>query len=66
VRWYYSTQITGAIHYKVNGYTVPTSEGARPVQDLPHGIPTDLDYRWYINEALRVLDDVGATGHEFA
>ena len=61
VRWYYSTKVQGAIRYKLNGYTVARSEGARPLMDLPDTFPTDLDYDWYIAEANDILKNIGAT-----
>lgn len=59
VRWYYSSEVQGAIKYKVNGYTVARSEGARPLMQLPDAIPADLDRAWYIREAESILSDVG-------
>lgn len=58
VRWYYAG-LPGAIHYKVNGYTVARTEGARPVMTLPDSLPKDIDYEWYINEAHSILEDIG-------
>lgn len=61
VRWYYSDK-GESIHYKKNGNLVPkTAEGngVRPMMDLTDDIPADLDYDWYINEAIRKLADLG-------
>lgn len=58
VRWYYSTKGT-SIHYKSNGNKVPKSEGAMPMMDIKEGIPSDLDYQWYYNEADQMLEDLG-------
>jgi hypothetical protein len=60
VRWYYSTEITGAIHYKTNGNAVPRSDNARPLNVLVDYIPADLDYDWYIQEAKGILVEIGA------
>lgn len=60
VRWYYAQGETGTIQYKVNGYTVARSEGARPVMDLPDAFPADLDREWYVAEAYSILADIGA------
>jgi hypothetical protein len=60
VRWYYATGVTGAIHYKINGYTVARSEGARPLMELPAQFPDDVDFDWYIAEAHSILTDIGA------
>lgn len=60
VRWYYAQGETGAIHYKLNGYTVARSEGARPMMDLPEAFPDDVNLDWYIREARDMLKDIGA------
>jgi len=62
VRWYYAKGETGIIQYKLNGYTVPRSEGARPLMTLPDAIPADIDLDWYIREADDALVDLGV-GH---
>lgn len=60
VRWYYAKGEAGAIYYKLNGYSVARSEGARPLMDLPDELPDDIDYDWYIREAQSILRDIGA------
>lgn len=60
VRWYYAYGELDAIHYKLNGYLVPRSEGARPVMELPETFPDDVNFDWYIEEANNVLRDIGA------
>jgi DNA polymerase elongation subunit (family B) len=60
VRWYYAKGETGTINYKINGYTVARSEGARPLMQLPAQLPSDLDFDWYIAEAESILKDIGA------
>lgn len=62
VRWYYAIGVSGAIKYKVNGYTVARSEGARALMDLPEVFPIDVDFGWYEREAMSVLQDIGAAG----
>ena len=59
VRWYYANGETRHISYKTNGNKVAKSEGARPLMELTEGIPADIDYQWYINEAMSILGDVG-------
>ena len=59
VRWYYAAGETRHIAYKTNGNKVARSEGTRPLMELPDGIPADIDYQWYINEAMSILGDVG-------
>lgn len=60
VRWYYAAGVTGTINYKINGYTVARSEGARPLMELPAQFPDDVDFDWYIREAHSILEDIGA------
>jgi hypothetical protein len=60
VRWYYAKSESGAIHYLTNGNTVPRSEGAKPLMDLPDEFPEDVDYGWYIRECNEILMAVGA------
>ena len=61
VRFYYSTEVpeTETIKYLKNGNTVPKSQGAKPVMDLPDTFPTDIDYTLYITEAEKLLCEVG-------
>ena len=62
VRWYYARGVDGCLRYQVNGYTVPRSEGARALMELPAEFPSDVDYTWYEREAVSILCDVGAAG----
>lgn len=59
VRWYYAKDSTDAIYYISNGYLVPKSEGAKPLVILPFDLPEDLNYDWYIQEAQRMVADLG-------
>ena len=59
VRWYYSTCAPGPIIYNTNGNTVSLSYGAQPCMTLPDELPGDLDYRWYLESAEKMLRDVG-------
>lgn len=60
VRWYYSTQAPGPIVYaKRNAAIVSLSYGARPCMTLPDDFPTDIDYEWYLNKCLTILNDIG-------
>jgi len=59
VRWYYARGVEGPIQYKVNGYTVARSEGAKACMELPDAFPDDVDFDWYIAESLSILADVG-------
>lgn len=64
VRWYYSRHCTQAIHYgpgsDKEGDKVPSSEGARVVQELPTIFPDDIDYPLYISMAQKALLEIGA------
>lgn len=59
VRWYYSTETTGPLRYQINNYTVPRSEGAKGLMQLPEHFPSDINYAWYIREANSILKDIG-------
>ncbi len=61
VRWYYSTEETQPLRYKVNGYKVPETDGARACLVLPDHCPSDLHRAWYVQRAQAMLDDLGAT-----
>jgi hypothetical protein len=57
VRWYYSTE--GHMIQKVgSGNKVPLTDRAKPMMDLTKDIPDDLDYKWYIQYAERMLGDI--------
>jgi len=59
VRWYYAEGERGGITYKTNGNTVPKSEGARPLMELPDELPDDIDYDWYARECYGIMKDIG-------
>lgn len=58
IRWYYSTETTTPIRYKLSGNKVPKSVGAKPLMDLPPTLPTDIDYSWYIHKTNELLLDI--------
>ena len=60
IRWYYATEELDAIHYITSGNKVPRTDGAVPLMQLPKRLPDDLDYAWYIEEANRMLEEIGA------
>lgn len=60
IRWYYTKGEVGTINYVNNGNTVPRSEGARPIMDMPESFPDDVDHDWYIRECDEILMSVGA------
>jgi hypothetical protein len=59
IRWYYAKGETGVINRVDSGYTIPKSEGARPLMDLPLTLPPGLDFDYYTNLATDMLYDVG-------
>lgn len=59
IRWYYAAGEQGVIISAKSGNTVPRSQGARPLLELPNQLPSDIDYDWYIAEAERMLVDIG-------
>jgi len=61
VRWYYSTE-GDKITYSSNGNLVPKTaegKGVKPMMDLTEYRPADLDFQWYIDEAVSKLKDLG-------
>lgn len=60
VRFYYSTQSPGPITYVKNGNKVGKSDGAMALMDLPDRLPNDIDYGWYLDEAIQILGDIAA------
>ena len=59
VRWYYAKNVVGELVYAKNGNKVPRSEGAMPIMEFPEAFPQDVDFEWYENEAVRILQDIG-------
>ena len=59
IRWYYGAYELDAIYYSTNGNKVPKSDNGVPIMDLPDEFPDDVDYAWYIEEAKRILKDIG-------
>lgn len=59
VRFYYSTEEKGTINYISTGNKVPNSDGARPMMNLTPGVPSDLNFNYYIKEAKELLFDIG-------
>ena len=65
IRYYYAVGETGALHYMAknksgNRNKVPSSDGAKPLMELPDEFPSDMDYGRYIEEATQMLRDLGA------
>jgi hypothetical protein len=60
VRFYYPVGEKGAITYVKSGNKVSMTEGARPLMDLPDKLPSDINYQWYIDKAVKMLYECGA------
>lgn len=60
VRWYYGKDVPGKLVYAMSGNKVPRSEGAKPCMILPDEFPDDIDHDWYIGEAIKILEAIGA------
>lgn len=58
IRWYYALGVEDEIINAKNGHIVPRSKGARPCMVLPSSIPDDIDWQYYIERALGILEDV--------
>ena len=66
VRWYQSTDMDNEpIKYASNGNKVPKTEGAKACMTLLDKIkhPEDLDYEWYIKEAIKIAVAVGCSNY---
>lgn len=59
VRWYRGVNSNTPITYKKNGNKVGGSDCAVPLMDLPDGMPSDIDYGFYLSEASDLLKEVG-------
>jgi hypothetical protein len=64
VRWYKSTDGEPIFYKKANKSgnhnKVADTDGCRPLMEMDDSMPTDLDTQWYIDEAYRILRDIGA------
>ncbi len=58
VRWIHSHRDV-PIFYCKNGHKVPKTSNARPMMVLTDSIPEDLNYEMYIEEARKLLKQVG-------
>lgn len=56
---YYHSKKGDVITYAKNGNKVPSSDGCRPLMDLPDAFPDDVDYFYYISKAQKLLKDIG-------
>lgn len=58
IRWYHAKGIQGTINYISNNNKVPNTDGARPCMDLPIIFPSDIDYDFYIQKTLEILEEI--------
>ena len=58
VRFYYAKEGKAMFNAK-SGYTIPLSDGCKPMMELSKKIPKDLDYDKYIELAHTYLADLG-------
>jgi hypothetical protein len=61
IRYYSSVSAADVdpyIRYKLNGNKVPKSDGCRPLMEMG-GMPSDVDYGSYIQDAQKLLGEVG-------
>jgi hypothetical protein len=58
-RWYMSTEQAKPISYVGSGNKVPKTDGAKICMTLPRELPSDLNYAWYVSEAVSMLEDMG-------
>lgn len=59
VRWYFPENEAGHIAYVGSGNKVGDSTGGRPLMDLPDEFPSDIDYEFYVKEAVKMLYECG-------
>ena len=62
VRFYSATDsffIDPCIHYTLNGNRVAGSGGCKPIMDISGGLPADINYGVYVENAQKLLLDVG-------
>lgn len=59
VRWYKSKTSTECIRAVKSGNKVAKSDGVRPMMQLDGKLPDDLDYKYYYDEAVAMLGDLG-------
>lgn len=62
VRWIYATGDSAPILYASSGNLVATSEGCRPLMELPDVLPSDVNYDKYLADARGMLADMGVQG----
>lgn len=59
-RWYHAKDCPGKIVTADKGYTVPTTEGCRPILKM-EAMPPDIDKDYYVQEAYKYLEQIGYT-----
>lgn len=59
IRWYYS--VNGKPIHNSKGGKVASTDGSRPIMELPAEMPADVNYQHYIDEARSMLLDLGVS-----
>lgn len=59
IRWYYAANERSDIRYKESNNLVPRTYGAKPLMEIPETFPSDINYKWYIEETKDLICDVG-------
>ncbi len=59
IRWYYAMDCVGTCNYITSNNKVPETDGAKPCMDLPDIFPNDINYSWYIEKTVEMLQDIG-------
>lgn len=60
VRWYYGKDTPGEMVYALSGNRVPKSDGAHPLMELNDNFPDNIDHDWYVEESMKILEQIGA------
>jgi len=61
VRWYQTTEILPPLTYRKNGNKVPKTDGAKACMVIENKVthPIDLDYNYYLKEAISIAINLG-------
>lgn len=59
IRWYYA--VNGKPIHNSRGGKVARTDGSRPLMELSDEMPRDVDYQWYIDEARKMMLDLGVS-----
>lgn len=57
IRWYYPKKEYSNILYASNGNKVPKTDGAKALMLLPDILPSDINYKYYIDNTNKMLNE---------